>query len=99
MCYMESERQRVGVRELRQNLSVYLGKVAAGATFEVTDRGRSVAVLAPLPQDSTATGRLVSAGRASAPVGDLLELGAPNGEPAPARLSRALEEEREEPLP
>lgn len=30
MCYMESKRERVGVRELRQNLSVYLRRVAAG---------------------------------------------------------------------
>ena len=41
MCYME----RVGIRELRQNLSVYLRKVKEGETFEVTERGKPVAVL------------------------------------------------------
>ena len=41
MCYME----RVGIRELRQNLSVYLRKVKEGTTFEVTDRGQPVAIL------------------------------------------------------
>ena len=39
LCYME----RVGVRELRQNLSVYLRRVGAGQTLEVTERGRPVA--------------------------------------------------------
>ncbi|HXI18655.1 MAG TPA: type II toxin-antitoxin system prevent-host-death family antitoxin [Chloroflexota bacterium] len=39
----------VGVRELRQNLSVYLRRVEAGETLRVTDRGRPVALLGPLP--------------------------------------------------
>ena len=37
--------ERVGVRELRQNLSVYLRKVKEGEAFEVTERGKPVAVL------------------------------------------------------
>ena len=42
--------ERVGVRELRQNLSVYLRRVTGdGETLEVTERGVPVAVLAPLP--------------------------------------------------
>ncbi len=45
----ERERQgRVGVRELRQNLSVYLERVKAGESLEVTERGQPVARLAPL---------------------------------------------------
>jgi prevent-host-death family protein len=39
----------VGIRELRQRASELLRRVAAGETIEVTDRGRPVAVLAPLP--------------------------------------------------
>lgn len=85
-------RRRVGVRELRQNLSAYLRKVAV---FEVTERGRRVAVLAPLPEASTPLGRLVASGRAEAAVGDVLDLGLPEGSPS-RRLSAALEEEREE---
>ena len=96
MCYMEKRRARVGIRELRQNLSVYLRRVVAGETLEVTERNRPVAILAPLPEASTPIGRLVAAGRASAPVGDLLDLGAPDEEPAPGRLSEALAEERKE---
>jgi prevent-host-death family protein len=39
----------VGVRELRQRASELLRRVAAGETIEITDRGRPVALLAPLP--------------------------------------------------
>jgi prevent-host-death family protein len=38
---------RVGVRELRQNLSVYLRRVKAGETLEVTEHGQPVAELRP----------------------------------------------------
>jgi prevent-host-death family protein len=38
---------RVGVRELRQNLSVYLDRVKAGETLEVTEHGQPVAELGP----------------------------------------------------
>lgn len=54
MCYMgESDRRpaRVGVRELRQNLSVYLDRVKAGETLEVTERGQPVAELRPRPAE------------------------------------------------
>jgi prevent-host-death family protein len=49
MCYMrEGERPaRVGVRELRQNLSVYLDRVKAGESLDVTERGQVVARLGP----------------------------------------------------
>ena len=46
MCYM-SDTTRVGVRELRQNLSVYLRRVQAGERFDVTERGRLVGRLLP----------------------------------------------------
>src|SRR4051794_14098800 len=45
LCVME----RVGVRELRQNLSVYLRRVRRGESLEVTERGEPVAVLQPSP--------------------------------------------------
>lgn len=38
--------ESIGVREIRRNVSEYLRRVEAGETFEVTDRGRTVAVLA-----------------------------------------------------
>src|SRR5579863_5087630 len=76
MCYIVAIRARstrpdrrrgtVGVRELRQNLSIYLVRIAEGETLEVTDRGRAVAVLAPLPPSRTVVERLVASGRATA---------------------------------
>jgi prevent-host-death family protein len=41
----------IGVRELRQHASRYLAQVRAGDTIEVTDRGRPVARLVPVPDD------------------------------------------------
>jgi prevent-host-death family protein len=38
---------QIGVRELRQNASQYLRRVAAGESFTVTDRGTPVAQLVP----------------------------------------------------
>lgn len=39
----------VGVRELKQHLSEYLERAAAGEIIRVTDRGRPRAVLGPVP--------------------------------------------------
>ena len=39
----------VGVRELRQRASELLRRVEAGETIEITDHGRPVAALTPLP--------------------------------------------------
>ncbi|MGH8938454.1 MAG: type II toxin-antitoxin system Phd/YefM family antitoxin [Actinomycetes bacterium] len=39
----------VGIRELKARLSEYIGRVAAGETFTVTDRGEPRALLVPLP--------------------------------------------------
>lgn len=60
MCYMD----RVGVRELRQHLSVYLRRVATGEALTVTEHGRAVAVLGPLPPDDHPLGDLIAAGKA-----------------------------------
>jgi prevent-host-death family protein len=40
--------EEVGIRELRQNLSVYLRRVAEGERFTITDHNRPVASLGPL---------------------------------------------------
>ena len=97
MCYMARASGRVGVRELRQNLSEYLRRVARGESLEVTDRGRPVAVLAPLTQASGPLERLVADGRAVRPDRDLLELLPPRGRVS-TRLSEALRDERSERL-
>lgn len=90
MCYMRYASGEVGVRELRQNLSVYLKRVKKGETLEVKERGHRVAVLAPAGAGSSALERLIAAGRATPPSGDLLDLGPPRGSRPSRRASRAL---------
>jgi len=45
---------KVGIRELRQNLSRYLDRVKAGETLVVTEHGREVARLVPLTSNAYA---------------------------------------------
>jgi prevent-host-death family protein len=61
------ETPRVGVRELRQNLSVYLDRVKRGETLAVTERGQVVAVLRPAGIAETILERLVADGRMTTP--------------------------------
>jgi prevent-host-death family protein len=90
---------RVGVRELRQNLSVYLERVIAGETLDVTDRGRAVAMLVPLRPGATLVDRLVASGRAI-PASRRLEDLPPLRGKIPAdlggQLQRVLQELRED---
>ena len=64
---------RVGVRELRQNLSRYLGEVKQGETFVVTERGREVARLTPSGPEDSPIACLVAERGATMPRGNLLE--------------------------
>lgn len=65
---------RVGVRELRQNLSRYLTEVKAGESFVVTERGREVARLTPSGLADSPITRLVVERGATMPSADLVEL-------------------------
>lgn len=88
---------RVGVRELRQNLSVYLRRVAAGETLEVTEHGRPVARLGPLPpRPREALERLVEEGRATPAAGNLADLELPAALAAGPALSDVLAAMRDE---
>jgi prevent-host-death family protein len=80
---------QVGVRELRQNLSVYLRRVKAGESLEVLERGHVVAVLTPVKPASTALERLIAAGLATRPARSLADVRPPRG-PVSDVLSRAL---------
>ena len=88
----------VGVRELRQRASELLRRVEAGETIEVTDRGRPVALLSPIPEAGPLE-RLRAAGEVSRAGGDLAELPtplplAPGQEPPSAVLERLRADER-----
>lgn len=93
MCYMPSQSSSVGVRELRQNLSVYLDRVKAGETLAVTEHNRVVATLRPAPP-MTSLERLVAEGLgtpASRPFGDL---SATPRRKLKTPLSRVLDQQR-----
>ena len=92
MCYLD----RVGIRELRQNLSVYLAKVKTGSVFAVTDRGKPVAVLKPLAADDDAWQRLVESGVVVPAAGSWSDIEPPKGDIDSSRsASKYLQELRE----
>ena len=88
----------VGIRELRQRASELLRQVERGESIEITDRGRPVAVISPLPQGSTYRQMLVEGEitRASRDTGELPEPLAlsPGQESASAVLARLRSDER-----
>ena len=87
---------RVGVRELRQNLSVYLARVKAGESLDVTEHGRPVARLAPRPPESMSIiDRLILEGRITPATVDHRTIGMPPAIPG-RPLSGILQEMREE---
>lgn len=91
-------RTRVGVRELRQNLSVYLRRVEQGETLDVTEHGRLVARLAPAPAPETSNlDRLIAEGRATPASRSIDALPEPRElEPGAQSLSEALRQMRED---
>jgi prevent-host-death family protein len=99
MCYMSETGDRparVGVRELRQNLSVYLDRVKAGETLEVTEHGQPVARLTPNPPERMSIlDQMIADGRATPAKGDRRNLPPPPRIPG-RPLSEILEEMRDE---
>ena len=96
MCYILCVMDRVGVRELRQNLSVYLRRVRRGETLEVTERGRPVATLQPIVDQDDALARLALKMPLRRGAGNLYELPAPTKVELERPLSDVLEELRED---
>lgn len=91
MCVME----RVGVREIRRNLSVFLRRVREGETFTVTDHGAPVALLTPLPSLATdPLADLVAAGRVAPANGRGGPLPQPAAAPVGTSATAALLAER-----
>jgi prevent-host-death family protein len=88
----------VGVRELRQRASGLLRLVEQGETVEITDRGRPVALLTPIPEGSPLE-RMRAAGDVENATADLDDLPEPLVLPAhtdpPSRvLTRLRRDER-----
>jgi prevent-host-death family protein len=87
---------RVGIRELRQQASAVLKRVAGGEVIEVTDHGHPIARIVPLRPG--VFDQMVLEGRATEAEGDLLEvaqgLGLPSASGQTVLPSQALSELR-----
>lgn len=101
LCVMSARKpkpERVGIRELRQNLSVYVKRVREeGRAYEVTERGEPVARLTPLEDRPMSTlDRMIAEGRATPATRRWEDLPPPlpplKGKP----LSQILQEMRDE---
>ena len=55
-------RHRIGIRELRQQASVYVDLAEKGYTVDITNRGRLVAQLIPVREPGSPLERLITAG-------------------------------------
>lgn len=94
MLHME----RIGIRELRQNASAYIKRAEQGETIELTDRGRPVARLTPIPPGGVLA-RLIAEGKAHPARRDLLAVGPPlPAKPGDKPLSNIVDELRKERL-
>ncbi|WP_022881206.1 type II toxin-antitoxin system Phd/YefM family antitoxin [Gryllotalpicola ginsengisoli] len=83
----------VGIRALKQNASAVIADVAQGQTVTITDRGRPVARLSPLP--SSPLDDLAAAGRIRRGRGRVADLPAPEpGAPLSPELSELRDGER-----
>lgn len=98
MAALTAKKAVVGVRELRQNLSVYLDRVKDGETLQVSEFGRVVALLSPLPAEKLSPlERMVREGRATAPTGSLKDRRPPQpGDPNAPPIEQILDEQRED---
>lgn len=55
--------ETIGIRELRQNASIWVAKAEGGVTVQITDRGRPVARLVPLTPVERARDKLIAEGQ------------------------------------
>jgi prevent-host-death family protein len=83
---VDADPRAVGVRELRRQASAILRRVAAGETVEITDRGRSVAIM--LRSEPNGLGRLAREGMlsAQADLAELRPIPLPTGAAAPSTV-------------
>ena len=85
----------VGIRALKQNASQVVARAAAGEVVTITDRGRPVAQLVPVPGGRVAA--FIASGRARVAKGSLAALGAPSDggvdQPVLSKMLAAMRDE------
>ena len=103
LCVMNTRKpkpERVGIRDLRQNLSVYVKRVREdGRAYEVTERGEPVARLTPLADRPTSViEQMIAEGRIAPAIKEFESLPTPlpavEGKTASQILIEMREEER-----
>jgi prevent-host-death family protein len=93
MCNMES----VGVRELRQNASKLIEKTQRGVSVQITNHGKPVAWLVPVPPEQRDRDGLIAAGLLRPGSGALLAVqpvDAPDDVPSNREILDNLGEDR-----
>jgi prevent-host-death family protein len=87
----------IGIRELGQHISNVLRRVEAGETIEITDRGRAVALLCPIP-NAPPLEQLRSAGAVYGASGHIDELPEPleleHGQQSPSSVLSRIRGDR-----
>lgn len=103
LCVMTEPRrprpERVGIRQLRQNLSVYVKRVREeGRAYEVTERGEPVARLTPLEdRPMSVIEQMIADGRITPATRDWRDLPEPvHLPPGGPTLSEILQQMRDE---
>jgi prevent-host-death family protein len=87
----------VGVRELRQNASALLDRVATGVTIQITNHGHPVAQLVPVGGQRQGRADLIASGDLQPGRGDVLgvePVEVPQGSPTTDELLAGLREDR-----
>ena len=99
MCYMVRRTvSTIGVRELRQNLSIYLDRVKKGEALTVTEHGAAVAILRPLPAAGSTLERHVAQGRGRKPLSDIRSLSKASSIKLERPLSALIADDRDDRL-
>ena len=89
--------EQVGVRELRQNASALLDRVATGVTIQITNHGHPVAQLVPLGGQRQGRADLIASGQLQPGRGNVLgvePVQAPPGSPTTDELLADMREDR-----
>ena len=81
----------VGIRALKQNASAVVAQAAAGEVITITDRGRPVALITPIPRSRLEA--KIERGEARPARGRLEDVPAPEGGPSLSDVLAAMRDD------